>query len=133
MKKTAGKEPCNLVWKLPAITDYSQVYTAELLMESIPVIAQFKGNHKKSCVTGGDISADAKYLILRTYDPVCFLWKIPQGKTIKETLMTKPSEVTLAAERGGGESVCFSFDKSRLFTVYDGKKTGRAVHTYKRK
>ena len=122
-----------MVWKLPAITDYDQVYTAELLMESIPVMAQLKDNNEESRVTGGDISSDGKHLILRTYATTCFLWEIPQGQSIKEVLSSQPSEVTLSNERGGGESIGFSLDKSHLYTVYDGKKTGRPVHTYQRK
>ena len=130
----ANKILCSMVWKLPAITDYDKVYTAELLMKSIPVIEPNQSDRAKGCVTGGDISADGKHLIIRTYDTICFLWEIPEGKSIKEVLSSKPTaEVTLASERGGGESIGFSFDKSRLYTVYDGKKTGRPVHTYKRK
>jgi hypothetical protein len=119
-KKVAG----NFLWSLPEIKNLEEVYTAKLELEFIPAA-------KKEKVTGGDISADGKSLILRTTKSTAFLWDL-KSEALKNVLETDPQKIQLAKEKGG-EAICFSLDRSTLYTVYDGKKENRPVHAYPKK
>jgi hypothetical protein len=127
VKQHGKKIPRNAVWTLPAISDYQHVYQATLVAPSIPAIEKHKGK-----VTGGDISADGQFLILRTYARTAYLWRLPKSQTLRETLVIAPKEITLADEKGA-EAICFGLDGSGLFTVYDGKRKNRPLHVYPRK
>ena len=115
------------VWSLPTVTDYEKVHTVQLVMDSIPIIE--KNNEK---ITGGDISADGQFLILRSKERDAYLWKLKEKQPLSKILSEAPARITLAKGRGG-EAVCFSLDNSKLFTVYDGKKPNRPLHTYLKK
>lgn len=115
----------NFVWSLPVVKDFGKVYTAELVMNSIPATG---GKN----VTGGDISSDGEFLILRTKSEAAYLWRLGKYQTLKQTLLKDPKRITLADE-SGGEAICFALDKSKLFTVYDGKKKNRPLHVYRKK
>lgn len=115
------------VWSLPPVTDYEVVYTAQLAMDSIPAVDQDKG-----LVTGGDISSDGHALILRTRESTAYLWELEEGQPLEDVLSGTPNRIALA-KTGGGEAICFTLDKSELFTVYDGKKVDRPLHVYRNK
>ena len=127
VKKGDEKVDCNVVWSLPAVKDYGKVYTARLVTDSIPAIEKNKGR-----VTGGDISSNGQYLILRTYDVTAYLWKLKKRQPLREVLSSDPKRISLAKGKGG-EAICFAFDNSKLFTVYDGKKENRPLHVYRKK
>ena len=125
VKKDGKKLEGGMLWSLPEITSFEKIYTAKLLMDSIPAI-------KKQRVTGGDISADGKYLILRTSHETAYLWEIRKTQPMEKILSSTPNRISLAKE-AGGEAICFALDLSKLFTVYDGKKADRPLHVYPRK
>jgi hypothetical protein len=112
------------VWSIPAVTDYEKVYTVQLVMKSIPLI---ENNNLK--VTGGDISADGKLLILITDKSIAYLWELDKDISMERNLSSTPVQIPLAKERGS-EAICFSLDKTKLFTVYDGKKVNRPLNMY---
>jgi hypothetical protein len=120
-QKVAG----NHAWSIPAVKDYSKIHTAKLEMDSIPAI-------KKDKVTGGDISSDGQFLILRTNKETAYLWQLKEDQALKMALSRSPKQISLAKEKGG-EAICFALDHSKLFTVYDGKKEARPLHTYLKK
>ena len=112
------------VWSLSAVNDYKKVHTAQLVMNSIPLIEDAKLK-----VTGGDISADGELLILVTNKSIAYLWKLNKKDSIKQNLLKTPVKIPLAKERGS-EAICFSLDKTKIFTVYDGKKPDRPLNVY---
>ena len=118
-KIVQGQETENTVWELPFVEDYTQTYTAKLVLDSIKTL----GDNKQK-VTGGDISPDGKSLVLRTYKDTAYLWKLTSTKTIAQSLQENPLTITIAKERGG-EAICFSNDGTKLFSVYDGRKKGK--------
>lgn len=124
VKKGSQKVSGNFLWSLPEIHSLDKTYTAHLELSSIPAV-------KTEKVTGGDISADGQSLILRTTKSTAFLWQI-NNEPLKQVIAKTPMKVLLAKEKGG-EAICFSLDRSTLYTIYDGKKENRPVHAYKKK
>ena len=122
VKKGTQKVSGNFVWSLPEINSLDKTYTANLELSSIPVT-------KNEKVTGGDISADGKSVIIRTPKSTAFLWPL-YNEPLKQVLKTAPKKIQLAKEKGG-EAICFSLDSSTIYTVYDGKKENRPVHAYR--
>ena len=125
VKKGNQSTASNMVWSLPAVSDGATSATATLELPSIPAIAKEK-------VTGGDISADGQFLILRTNKATAYLWQLKKDQSLKETLSTTPKPIQLAKEKGG-EAICFALDHTALFTVYDGKQASRPLHRYPKK
>jgi len=70
-----------------------------------------------SLVTGGDISVDGQWIVLRTYTHA-FAWH-RQGATIAETLERYPCPLKLAAELQG-EAIAFSPQSDAYFTLAEG-------------
>ncbi|MDF1852826.1 MAG: hypothetical protein P1U85_18460 [Verrucomicrobiales bacterium] len=123
VKEGKKSRPGSAVWSLSNLEAGESVHTATLVMESIPAV--------EGVVTGGDISPDGRRVIIRTTASTAYLWELREGKTLKETFLSAPTEVELADEKGG-EAICFSKDGSKLYTVYDGKKPNRPLHVYEK-
>jgi hypothetical protein len=71
-------------------------------------------------VTGGDISADGQWVVIRTYTDA-FLWHRPSGHDVGEVLRTSPCRIPLVAEPQG-EAIAWDPDNRGYFTVSEGNK-----------
>ncbi len=67
---------------------------------------------------GGDISSDGKNIVLKTYAQV-FLWERNAGETIVSALSRQPKLLPYKNEKQG-ESICWSRDAKRYYTVSEG-------------
>ena len=79
-------------------------------------------------VTGGDISADGQWLVLRTYTDA-FLWHRQPGRSIEETLRAAPCRIPLVAEPQG-EAIAWAPDNRGYFTMSEGSKPH--IHFFER-
>lgn len=70
--------------------------------------------------TGGDISPDGRWIVIRTYLQDAYLWYRAPGQTVGEALAGEPCVVELPAEPQG-ESVGFSLDGQGLYTLSEGE------------
>ena len=82
--------------------------------------------------TAGDISADGKGILVKTYDKV-FLWTRTEGETIGDAFMRQPLRVAYTPEMQG-EAIAFPQDGSGYYTLSEslGGVTP-VVYFYKRK
>jgi hypothetical protein len=72
-----------------------------------------------SLVTGGDITADGRAVVLRTYSAV-LVWERDPTVTVAETLGAAPT-CTVAVDEPQGEAVAVLADGSGLVTVSEGE------------
>lgn len=86
-------------------------------LERVATIA-FSGGRSERPATGGDISADGKTILVRTYTRG-YLWTRSAGATIASTLKTPACSAPLAIERQG-ESVALTTDGQNYFTLSEG-------------
>jgi hypothetical protein len=71
-------------------------------------------------VTGGDVSADTRTIVLRTYDSA-FLWRRQPGETVAGALRRRPCHVRAdLSEEGQGESLALTRDAQAFLTVPEG-------------
>lgn len=79
--------------------------------------AFFRGDNRfargERMATGGAISPDGRYLVVRTYVSA-YEWAIPDGKPIAETFRKAPRQVVLPLTKQG-ESVCYRPDSKAWF------------------
>lgn len=66
-------------------------------------------------VVGGDISADGKRILLKTYNKVYF-WEREEGQSISEALQKEAIEVTYEIEQQG-EAITWSLDGKAYYTL----------------
>ena len=73
-------------------------------------------------VTAGDVSADGRTIVLRTYDRA-FVWRRRAGETITAALRRRPcrAEAELAGE-GQGEAIALTRDGRAFITVPEGPR-----------
>jgi hypothetical protein len=71
-------------------------------------------------VTGGDISADGQWVVIRTYTDA-FVWRRPRGHDVGEILRTTPCRIPLVAEPQG-EAIAWAPDSGGYFTLSEGNK-----------
>lgn len=71
-------------------------------------------------VTAGDVSADGRTIVLRTYD-TAFAWRRRAGETVAAALRRSPCRVGAdLSEEGQGETVAMSRDGRSFVTVPEG-------------
>jgi hypothetical protein len=73
-------------------------------------------------VTGGDVSADGRTVVLRTYDRV-LVWTRRRGESLASTMRRRPctAEADLLIE-GQGESIALTRDGRGFYTVPEGRR-----------
>jgi len=73
-------------------------------------------------VTAGDVSADGRTIMLRTYDRV-FAWRRRAGETVAEALRRRPClpDASLLGE-GQGETLALTRDGRAFYTVPEGPR-----------
>ncbi len=73
-------------------------------------------------VTAGDVSADGRTIVLRTYDRA-FAWRRRTGETVANALRRRPcvADAFLLAE-GQGESLALTRDGRGFYTVPEGER-----------
>jgi hypothetical protein len=73
-------------------------------------------------VTAGDVSADGRTVVLRTYDRV-FVWKRRRGESLASVFRRRPctARADLLVE-GQGESVALTRDGRAFYTVPEGRR-----------
>ena len=76
--------------------------------------------------TAGAISADGRYIVVRTYGTRAFIWLRYADMSIGEAFMGEPCEITLPAEQQG-EAIGFSLDGRALWSISEG--VGQPVHS----
>ena len=82
--------------------------------------------------TAGDISADGKEILVKTYDKV-FLWTRNEGETIGDAFMRQPLRVPYTPEMQG-EAIAFPEDGSGYYTLSESRGgVTPIVYFYKRK
>ena len=65
--------------------------------------------------TAGDISGDGTEILLRS-NQLIWYWKVPQGSSISQTLLTQPQVAPYFNNEPQGEGICFAADGSGYYT-----------------
>ena len=82
--------------------------------------------------TAGDISADGKEILVKTYDKV-FLWTRNEGESIGDAFMRQPLRVPYTPEMQG-EAIAFPEDGSGYYTLSESRGgVAPVIYYYKRK
>jgi len=76
--------------------------------------------------TAGAISADGRYIVVRTYGTRAFIWLRSADMSIGEAFAGEPCEITLPSEQQG-EAIGFSADGRALWSISEG--SGQPVHS----
>lgn len=73
-------------------------------------------------ITAGDVSADGRTLVLRTYDRA-FVWSLGRGKSLASAMRRRPcaARAELLAE-GQGEALALTGDGRAFYTVPEGDR-----------
>ncbi|RYE35886.1 MAG: hypothetical protein EOP42_05355 [Sphingobacteriaceae bacterium] len=102
------------------------VYTAPLNASFTDTISlklqaklHFKGLPLLKWITAGDISADGKQILLKSYQKV-YYWKRKPGEPVWKAMLAKPAELTYTAEKQG-EAIGFTPDGKGYYTTSEGK------------
>lgn len=102
------------------------VYTAPLNASFTDTISlklqcklHFKGLPLLKWITAGDISADGKQILLRSYQNI-YYWKRKPGEPVWKAMQGNPQELTHKAERQG-EAVGFTTDGKGFYSTSEGK------------
>ena len=66
-------------------------------------------------VTGGDVSLDGDYVVLKTYEKL-FLWKRKTGESFETMIQREPYCMPYEAE-SQGEAIAFDFEALNLYTL----------------
>jgi len=93
-------------------------FTGTILLQKRCKI-HFKGLPLLKWVTAGDISADGKQLLLKSYQKV-YYWKRLPGVSVWKTLQQNPAELPYTAEKQG-EAIGFTPDGKGYYTTSEGK------------
>ncbi len=102
------------VYAVPAAT-FSVAGPELVTMARVATVGATEG----SLVTGGDISADGRAVVLRTYSAV-IVWERDPAATVAETLSGAPT-CTVTVIEPQGEAVAVLADGSGLVTVSEGE------------
>ncbi|MDG1484631.1 MAG: hypothetical protein P8R54_33900 [Myxococcota bacterium] len=76
--------------------------------------------------TAGAISADGRYIVVRTYGTRAFIWLRSADMSIGEAFAGEPCEIILPSEQQG-EAIGFSQDGRALWSISEGG--GQPVHS----
>lgn len=102
------------------------VYTAPLNASFTDTISlklqcklHFKGLPLLKWITAGDISADGKQVLLRSYQNI-YYWKRNPGEPVWKAMQAKPQELKHNAEKQG-EAIGFTADGKGCYTTSEGK------------
>ncbi len=79
----------------------------------------FKGLPLLKWITAGDISADGKQILLRSYQNI-YYWKRNPGEPVWKAMQSKPQELKHNAEKQG-EAIGFTADGKGFYTTSEGK------------
>lgn len=66
--------------------------------------------------TGGDMSPDGAWIVVRTYDSTAFVWRRDRSSTVEAAFAEDPCPVSLPTEPQG-EAICFDTEGDALLTV----------------
>jgi hypothetical protein len=73
-------------------------------------------------ITAGDVSADGRTIVLRTYD-LAFAWRRRAGETVAAALRRRPCEVDAGLlGEGQGETIALTADGRAFYTVPEGPR-----------
>lgn len=118
-----------LVLVTKTTTGVSEVYGARLpltpnrdnRLDWVAAIATpHTGERGSERITGGDISADGRFVLLRTYTRA-LLWPRPPGASMKQALSREPCNVPLVREQQG-EAIAFDAEGRGYFTLSEGAR-----------
>ena len=90
------------------IAKYPQSLTTTTTMS--PVVQLYMDK-----ATAGDISGDGTEILLRS-NQLIWYWKVPQGSSISQTLLTQPQVAPYFNNEPQGEGICFAADGSGYYT-----------------
>ena len=73
-------------------------------------------------ITAGDVSADGRTIVLRTYD-LAFAWRRRAGETVAAALRRRPCEIDAGLlGEGQGETIALTADGRAFYTVPEGAR-----------
>jgi hypothetical protein len=72
-------------------------------------------------VTGGDVSADGRTIVLRTYDRA-FVWSRRRGEPLASALRRRPCRAGARLLEGQGEALALTRDGRAFYTVPEGSR-----------
>ncbi len=81
-----------------------------------PMVAQFLQTIRYPFLTGGDISADGKEILLKGYDAI-YYWKRRDGESVIQTLSRDRDIGAPYLKEPQGESVCFDQEGKGYYTI----------------
>jgi len=96
----------------------SRIYRARLNDPVDPIPLEYVGDLPFAGATGGDISPDGRWIVIRTYFSA-YIWQRDSGASIAEALRTDDCPVPVAQEPQG-EAICFSSDGEGYITISEG-------------
>ncbi|OKS87712.1 hypothetical protein [Mucilaginibacter polytrichastri] len=105
--------------------DSVTVYTTPLLFKNGDTVTltkqcrlYFKGLRPLRWITAGDISADGKQILLKSYVNV-YYWQRQPGETVWQAMLRKPKELPYEQEHQG-EAIAFTRDGKAYLTTSEG-------------
>ena len=96
----------------------SRIYRARLGEPGNAIRLEYVGDLPFSGATGGDVSPDGRWIIIRTYF-FAYLWNRDPDLSIEMALRTDRCPVPLAREPQG-EAICFVHDADSYVTISEG-------------
>ena len=96
----------------------SRIYQAGLNDPDGPITLEYVGDLPFAGATGGDISPDGRWIIIRTYFSA-YIWHRDPGISIAEVIQSDGCPVPLAQEPQG-EAICFVHSAESYVTISEG-------------
>jgi len=95
------------------------------------IVAEIYGRMPFTSATGGDISADGKEILIKTYDSV-FLWSREEEETLSDAFMRAPQKLDYTPEPQG-EAIAFSISGNGYYTLSEMRNdVTPVIYFYKR-
>ena len=114
-----------LIYIVSKRQDSVTVYTAPLAFKTSDTITLtkrcklfFAGFRPLKWITAGDISADGKQILLKSYMNI-YYWKREPGVPVWKVMMQKPEELNYEQEKQG-EAIGFTRDGKSFYTTSEG-------------
>jgi hypothetical protein len=126
------REAKKRLYRLPYPQSTTQIITAEFVTELEFAIPFTKSVEESYFLTAGSISLDSQEILIRSYTQI-FYWKRAKNEKISDALKRSANLLSYtydAVKEPQGEGICWTKDKSGLFTI--GEKMNPHFYFYPR-
>lgn len=84
------------------------------------VVAEARGDVPVDTATGGSISPDGRYVIVRDYSGIAKLWPLDGATSLQNAFASAGCGIPIGLDLQG-EAICFDADSRSIFTTSEGK------------